>query len=99
MSDRLNVNIIDEQSLNINLSQESELNIAMQDSEDTLQVELITNANGVSDYPYLTHKPSINGVVLVDDKSFEELGREDITNRRIREIIDEQYNTIFGGTS
>lgn len=52
---------------------------------------------GNDDYNPLRNKPSINGVVLKGDKTFEELGREDIKNRRIKEIIDEQYELIFGG--
>lgn len=39
----------------------------------------------------------INGVVLVGDRSFEELGRDDISNSRIKEIVDSQYELIFGG--
>lgn len=49
------------------------------------------------DYELLINKPSINGVELVDDKTFEQLGREDIKNSRIKQIIDEQYDLIFGG--
>ena len=50
-----------------------------------------------TDYKTLLNKPSINGVVLEDNKTFEELGREDIKNARIKQIIDEQYDRIFGG--
>lgn len=46
-----------------------------------------------SDYKDLLNKPSINGVTLVDDKSFEELGVETLRNSEILEI----FNRVFGG--
>ena len=39
------------------------------------------------DYEKLVNKPSINGVELVSDKSFEELGVSPMTNSEILEII------------
>ncbi len=57
--------------------------------------ELVAAESG--DYELLINKPSINGVELTQDKSFEELGRDDIKNARIKQIIDEQYDAIFGG--
>ena len=45
----------------------------------------------ITDYPSLTGKPSINGVELVDDKSFEELGVENLTNFEILAI----YKRVF----
>lgn len=49
------------------------------------------------DYETLQNHPLINGVELIGDKSFEDLGRDDIANNRIKQIIDEQYELIFGG--
>lgn len=49
------------------------------------------------DYNALLNHPLINGVELVGDKSFEDLGQEDIANSRIKQIIDTQYDLIFGG--
>ena len=49
------------------------------------------------DYNALLNHPLINGVELVGDKSFEQLGQNDITNQRIKQIIDTQYENIFGG--
>lgn len=48
------------------------------------------------DYEDLLNLPSINGVELVGNKTFEDLGREDIRNSRIKQIIDIQYDLIFG---
>ena len=53
--------------------------------------------SGVTDYEALDNLPRINGVELKGDKSFESLGREKITNLEIKDIIDEQYELIFGG--
>lgn len=49
------------------------------------------------DYEALFNKPAINGVTLVGDKSFEDLGQTDIKNSRIKNIIDDSYDLIFGG--
>jgi hypothetical protein len=46
-----------------------------------------------TDYNLLQNKPKINGVELVDDKSFEELGVETMTNIEIKAVFDR----IFGG--
>ena len=42
-------------------------------------------------YPDLTDKPSINGVTLIYDKSFEELGVETLTNLEIKSIFDRVF--------
>lgn len=76
-----------------------ELHIELE-QEDTLNIELIdrnAGGSGTGDYEELVHKPSINGVELVGNKTFEELGREDIANSRIKQIIDTSYDLIFGG--
>lgn len=49
------------------------------------------------DYDTLSNHPLINGVELTGNKTFEELGREDIANSKIKQIIDTQYDLIFGG--
>lgn len=46
-----------------------------------------------SDYPGLNHKPQINSVELVGNKSFEDLGDNPLTNIEIKAIFDR----IFGG--
>lgn len=46
-----------------------------------------------SDYPSLNHKPQINGVTLIGDKSFEDLGDNPLTNVEIKAI----FNRVFGG--
>ena len=49
-------------------------------------------------YEELRDKPAINGVELSGDKGFEELGELTMSNSEIKDIIDSQFNTIFGGT-
>ena len=49
-----------------------------------------------NDYNKLTNKPSINNIPLEGDKSFEDLGRYDISNVRIKKILDDAFDTIFG---
>lgn len=48
-------------------------------------------------YQELHGKPSINGVELSGDKSFEDLGEETMTNSELKDLIDAQFKTIFGG--
>lgn len=57
-----------------------------------------TGEYGTTNYNDLSHKPSINGVELVGNKSFEDLGEDTITNAELQEIIEQQYSMIFGGT-
>ena len=96
-NDIFQIDLVQEDVLEINLYCENVLSIDLV-SEDVFELELETGGYIYeNDYNLLNNKPSINGVELVNDKSFEQLGREDIRNRRIKEIIDEQYDAIFGG--
>jgi len=52
---------------------------------------------GATSYEDLEDKPSINGVELAGNKTFEELGEQTITNAELAQIVNEQYNMIFGG--
>lgn len=45
------------------------------------------------DYEALSNKPKINGVTLIGDRSFEDLGEESLTNMEIISI----FNRVFGG--
>jgi len=46
-----------------------------------------------NDYEHLRNKPSIEGVELVGDKTFEELGDTPLTNMEIQAI----FNRVFQG--
>ena len=65
--------------------------------EDTFQLEILPDVTYENNYEKFVNKPKINGVELVGDKTFEQLGREKVTNRQIQNIVDTQYDLIFGG--
>lgn len=67
--------------------------IEIQEEEDPEEVETTREWREILSYLRLVDKPSINGVILQDDKSFEELGVEPMTNL---EILD-TFNRVFGG--
>lgn len=50
-----------------------------------------------TDYEQLENKPQINGVELSGNKTFEELGEQTITNVELQDIINTQYQLVFGG--
>lgn len=50
-----------------------------------------------ADYEQLENKPQINGVELNGNKTFEELGEQTITNVELQDIINTQYQLVFGG--
>lgn len=74
-------------SLQATLNNASSINLG----NVNIPIETVTK-----NYELLNNKPSINGVELINDVSFETLGREDITNLRLKQIIDLQYEQIFG---
>lgn len=51
---------------------------------------ILDPGNGVSvkDYSILINKPRINGVELISDRSFEELGLEELTEADMYNILD-----------
>ena len=68
--------------------------IEMED-EDVFDLELLPDVSYENDYEKIKNKPNINGVELLGDKSFEQLGRKKMTNRAIQDIVDSVYNDIF----
>lgn len=69
-------------------------------NQRTLEGSLSTpsRVGGASTYAELPDKPSINGVPLEGDKSFEELGELTLTNSELKDLIDAQFDLIFGGS-
>lgn len=87
--DNFTIELLDEDVLDIQMA-----------SEDVFTIDLVVGGYMYEkDYEKLINKPSINGVELISDKSFEELGRDNIKNRTIKDIIDEQFDLIFGGNN
>lgn len=89
--DIFTIELLDEDVLDIDMASDDVLDIQLY-SEDVFTIDLVVGG-------YIYERASINGVELVGDRSFEELGRDDIKNKRIKEIIDEQYDLIFGGNN
>ena len=52
---------------------------------------------GTDDYRQLQNLPTLNGEEIIGDKSFEDYGEQTITNTELQNIINTQYNLIFGG--
>lgn len=48
--------------------------------------------SGGEDYNPLQNKPKVNGVVLIGDKSFEDLGVETMSNLEIQAIFNKVFN-------
>ncbi len=57
----------------------------------------VDDSSGPNDYEKLTHKPSLNGVIIRGEKTFEDYGEGTLTNAEIKEIVDKQFKEIFGG--
>ena len=69
------------------------------DDEDSFDITGMGQViNRVGDYEDLIKKPKINGVELIGNKTFEQLGEETLTNSELKDIIDSQFATIFGGS-
>ena len=64
--------------------------------EDVMTLELLPDVSYENDYNEMINQPSVNGVVLKGNKTFEQLGRNKMTNRAIQDIVDSVYNDIFG---
>lgn len=99
MTDILTIELLDEDVLEVDVVVEDTLTIQLY-SEDVFSIELLNDSGKSGPWDYNTevyNRPSINGEELIGDKSFEQLGRDDIKNRQIKDIIDEQYELIFGG--
>lgn len=67
------------------------------DLKGTVNVPKVIHDGGAASYADLPDKPAINGVTLEGDKSFEELGELTLTNSEIKNLIDSQFDLIFGG--
>lgn len=72
---------IEEDMLDISINAENEnAEVGIEDSDKVL-------TGGTSDYKKLKNKPSIEGVELIDDKTFEELGLKELTNFELENLL------------
>lgn len=61
--------------------------VLLYDAEGNFDYNYGTGADNVTDYTMLTNKPKINGVTLINDNTFEQLGLQAITSEEIAEIV------------
>lgn len=78
---------------NLTVPLEVDVNQVAVDLEVSGSINPVINA----DYEQLENKPQINGVELNGNKTFEELGEQTITNVELQDIINTQYQLVFGG--
>lgn len=96
-NDIFQIDLIEEDVLEISLYSEDVIVIDIID-EDVLEFDIETGGYiYVDDYNPLRNHPHINGEELIGNKSFEQLGRNDISNSRMKQIVDDAYELIFGG--
>lgn len=83
--------------LSIHLENENELNIGL-DAGKAFSIGLIDRGNSsiATDYNKLKNHPEINGVELINNKSFEDLGIGIVSSEDITTIVDDAFNQIFG---
>ena len=60
--------------------------------DKTIDVEVDGSGQAPGRYPPLLEKPSINGVVLIDDKTFEDLGDHTLTNIEIINLFKRVFS-------
>ena len=71
-----------------NIPVQVELELESNTHEYTLEVEEnIGVTGGTNDYEKLKNKPSINGVELVKNKSFSDLGMDIISNQELEDML------------
>lgn len=93
--DIFTIELLNEDVLDIEMASEDELSIQLY-SEDVFTIDLVVGGYMYeNDYNKLNNKPSINNVPLEGNRSFEDLGRLDIKNSRIKEIIDNAIDLII----
>lgn len=59
----------------------------------SIDIEVDGSSHSPGRYPPLLEKPSVNSIVLLGNKTFEELGDHTLTNIEIKAIFDR----VFGG--
>lgn len=93
--DIFTIELLDEDVLDIEMASEDELSIQLY-SEDVFTIDLVVGGYIFDkNYNNLDNRPSVNNIVLEGNKTFEDLGRLDIKNSRIKEIIDNAIDLII----
>lgn len=68
----------------------SVIDIQMVDIDQVIDLEMneVINNGGTKNYNELNNKPSIEGVELVGNKTYEELNLSSLTNTEIEDLLD-----------
>jgi len=93
--DIFTIDLVDEDVLDFEMASEDTMCIQLY-SEDVFSIDLVVGGYMYeNDYNKLDNKPSINNVILEGNRTFEDLGRYDISNSRIKQIVDDAFDLIM----
>lgn len=76
-----------EEDLDLETTPEDVLDITEEPEEEISLEEEVSFV--LLDYRALRHKPSINGELVIDDKTIEQYGMEEITNSEIESMMQD----------
>lgn len=79
MEDELNIEL-DKEDLDIILDEQNSIDAEIENSD-------IVPTGITTDYKKLNNKPKIEGVELVDNRSFEDLGMKSLTNSELENLL------------
>lgn len=79
MEDELNIEL-DKEDLDIILDEQNSIDAEIENSD-------IVPTGITTDYEKLNNKPKIEGVELVDNRSFEDLGMKSLTNSELENLL------------
>ena len=79
MEDELNIEL-DKEDLHIILKEQNSIDAEIENSD-------IVPTGTTTDYEKLNNKPKIEGVELVDNRSFEDLGMKSLTNSELENLL------------
>lgn len=79
MEDELNIEL-DKEDLDIILDEQNSIDAEIENSD-------IVPTGTTTDYEKLNNKPKIEGVELVDNRSFEDLGMKSLTNSELENLL------------
>lgn len=79
MEDELNIEL-DKENLDIILDEQNSIDAEIENSD-------IVPTGTTTDYEKLNNKPKIEGVELVDNRSFEDLGMKSLTNSELENLL------------
>ena len=74
------------QDMELRFDERDEMTLAL-DDDVGMTLELDRASGGTSDYERLVNKPSIEGVTLMKDKTFEQLGLSAMTPQEIDDML------------